>query len=96
MNIKYYNPPKSKQSYPEYVDQLRVFYTIRIEIRDKSDTKETHTKMHNKLVAYLKCTLLFSDYEMQKDTGHNGRHYVWFMHKEDALAFALKFGGSVV
>lgn len=105
-NIMYYtytakDLPVKKDSYVSYVDSLRAHFTIRIEVkgdidRDMDQLRITHASMRDKLEKYLLEHVNKNNYHMQRDSGYHGLVYTWFMDKEDALAFALKFGGKVV
>lgn len=82
----------SYDNYPHYVDLLRIQFTIRVEV--KSQDYQELDKLQ--IEQYLLDNVNKEDYHTQRDPGHNSLFYSWFMHEEDALAFALKFGGKVV
>jgi hypothetical protein len=91
--------PAKKHSFVDYVNSLRSHFTIRAEvnrIKDVSVLKMEHLAVRNELEKYLLENVTIDNYHMQKDSGYHGLFYIWFMHKEDALAFMLKFGGKVV
>ena len=94
----YYQLPqqRSKQAFVKYVDDLRKIYTIRIEVKDLCSAIEDHQAKRDELDVHLKGTLQLGSWEIQRYTGYKGLHYIWFTHKEDALAVALKFNGRVV
>lgn len=80
--------------YAQYVNHLREKFTIRIEV--KGEFWPTNTPPIFKDIELYLNKLEKHNYHMQAHTGYIGLHYVWFMHKEDALAFMLKFNGKVV
>ena len=93
--------PAKKDSYVNYVNSLRAHFTIRVEVKREinqsvSTLKAEHTAIRNELKAFLSEILNIENYHIQEDSGYHGWFYTWFMDKEDALAFALKFGGKVV
>lgn len=91
-----------KKHYSYYVDDLRNKFTIRVEIdrtnlyHGYSNVIDAHLNMHKDLTLYLSTRLRDTEWEIQKNNGYHGFHYVWFTNKEDALATLLKFGGKIV
>lgn len=106
MGDMYYNPPVidlpvKKDSYAIYVNSLRARFTIRIEVNNivnkgVGTLKIEHLAIRDKLEQYLLSNVDKGNYHMQQDAGYHGLFYTWFMDKEDALAFALTFGGKAV
>jgi hypothetical protein len=106
MSYRYYTPIQAPvynpfeydinrhKTYAHYVDHLREQFTIRIEVKGKF-VPDTRYQLLKDIELYLN-RLEKDNYTMQAHTGYVGLHYVWFMHKEDALAFMLKFNGKVV
>ena len=80
--------------YSYYVDDLRNKFTIRVEIdrtnlyHGYSNVIDAHLNMHKDLTLYLSTRLRDTEWEIQKNNGYHGFHYVWFTNKEDALAIA--------
>jgi hypothetical protein len=102
--MKYSLPiiPVLKTSYVSYVNSLRVQFSVRIEVNRistltvRGDIAAEHTSLRKELKQYLQSNLAEDSYHIQRDTGYHGLFYTWFMNKEDAVAFALKFNGRVV
>ena len=88
-------PRMKGDQYVKHVDALRARFTIRIEAKSYSSSYEECTKVEKALLQYLTSILSKDKWCMQEPTGFVGLYYFWFMDKEDALAFALKFGGRV-
>jgi hypothetical protein len=88
--------PTYTSDYIEYVESLRQEFSIRIEVRSNNSEYHACTKLENDLKNYLDNILSKDKWSMQQPTGFVGLYYFWFMDKQDALAFALKFGGRVV
>jgi len=88
-----YDPTRHK-NYARYVDGLREQFTIRIEVRGVF-TPSLNAQILADIESFLN-KLEKCNYAVQTQSGYVGLHYVWFMRKEDALAFMLKFNGKVV
>ena len=91
-----------KSNYPLYVDSLRQKYSVRVEVKnidqngEVSYNIEEYTKFLNTTLDYLENNVDKNYYELQETDNLLSRLFVWFMDKQDATAFALKFGGKVV
>ena len=83
-----------------YVDTLKLKYSIRIEVHTYSvvniNSLDAVEECERIICEYLKNTLHKNVYENQLKRYPHRLHHVWFTHNEDALAFMLKFNGSVV
>jgi len=88
MRISYRKGPE----FIKYVDDLRKTYAIRIQVK----STESHEHVYKRITRYLKKRLSASEWEIQDFTHFNGLHFIWFIQKEDALAFMLTFNGTIV
>ena len=90
------NSPTYTGDYIKYVESLRAKFTVRIEIRSPDRDLIVCSEMEKNLQKYLKGILPDNTWCMQQPTGFVGLYYFWFMYREDAVAFALKFNGKVI
>lgn len=99
--IRYEPVDRSNDGFVAYVDSLREKFAIRVEVDDRKSVLSTITglkeppDLDKALRAYLEAQLPKGEYEIQQNNS-SSLHYVWFMHKDDALAFMLKWHGRIV
>lgn len=91
---------RSDDGFVAYVNTLRQKFAIRVEVTDRSILSVitgviVTTDFGKALKEYLAAHLPESEYEIQRSNS-GSLHYVWFMNKDDALAFMLKWDGRIV
>lgn len=88
--------PEQFRNYAAYVDELREYYSVRIEVRCLSHDPLAHEELHNTLKEYLSNHLVDGTWEVQQVHTYKVVNYVWFTYNEDAVAFMLKYNGKRV
>lgn len=89
------SPKMNGDQYVKHVESLRSRFSLRIEVRIRDVDFFVVSRAEKALLDYLDSVLTSDMWRMQEPTGFRGLYYFWFMEKEDALAFSLKFGGKV-
>lgn len=87
----------SSADYVVHVESLREKYSIRVEIDSHAQRpRPDHKSIYNKIKKYLDLRISKDKWEFQSSNAYANYHWVWFMDKEDALAFMLQFDGKIV